>query len=264
MVMAFFQKVLALVSSAFDESSISRKWVLDWLSDSISPVIKAQMEVCITCSRNIWSNEGNASKETMGLDGIPSNWFYLLFHNLTIPLLGDIYNHVCTYGKILEEFLNGDIVLILKHGDPTSPHNKRPITLLNSCYKIFTELWQLQLSLAAKSLIAWNQSTFLEGHSIHQTMLLCNKVLYFARSNSLQLDFLHDIFLWLGFGNCFSLTLAIIINSLSSQLLVNKRQGRTFQLTKAIRQGCTYPLYYFSLQCMCSWIVSHLNNKLAT
>lgn len=160
--------------------------------------------------------------KTPGPDGI-SPEFYSIFKDLTIPLLNTIYQHACTYGELPTEFLNGNIVLIPKASDPTSLHAKCPITLLNSYYKIFTKLWQLRLAKAIESLITWNQTTFLQGHSIHHTILLCNEVLHHACTNdlstvflklnfkkafdSLQWDFLQSLFRSMGFGDMFDLVL---------------------------------------------------------
>lgn len=51
--------------------------------------------------------------KTPSLDGIPLE-FYLLFDDISIPLLEEIYSHACSFGELPIKFLNGDIVLILK------------------------------------------------------------------------------------------------------------------------------------------------------
>lgn len=195
--------------------------------------------------------------------------------------MDEIYNHIASYGELPSHFLNGDIILLSTPGEPTSPHNKRPNTLLNSCYKIYANLWQLRLSLVADTLITWNQATFFKGRSIHETMLLCNEVLHFARINhlptiflkvdfcktfdSFHWDFLQEIFLHMGFGTTFANVLRSIIAS-SSQMLINNTRGATFKLTKAVRQGCPLSplLVLFAMQALvnCVTFEQHANRLL--
>lgn len=92
----------------------------------------------------------------------------------------------------------------------------------------------------------------MKGRSIHHTVLLCNEVLHFARSNciptvflkidfrkafdSLRWDFIGEIFSTLGFPANFQRVLQAITEGSSSQMLVNGQRGYTF-LNKAVRQG---------------------------
>lgn len=66
--------------------------------------------------------------------GLPVE-FFCIFHDLIIHLLSDFYNTACQ-GVLPYEFLLGDIVLLSRKGDPLLIENKRPITLLNTKYKI--------------------------------------------------------------------------------------------------------------------------------
>lgn len=80
--------------------------------------MKAQMEAQITVVEIYVAMKAMPRGKTLGPNNIPS-MFYLMFHDLVIPLLEDIYNHACTYGELPAEFLNNGIVLIPKSRDPT-------------------------------------------------------------------------------------------------------------------------------------------------
>ena len=43
-------------------------------------------------------------------------------------------------GKLPPHFLEGDVAMLYKKGDREDPRNYRPITLLNTDYKIFTRI----------------------------------------------------------------------------------------------------------------------------
>lgn len=155
------------------------EWVFDCLRDSLKPQVKATMEEPISIAEIYKALKGMPKGKTPRPDGIPTEFYLQFGHDLVIPLLEEIYNHAATFGELPTDFLNGDIVIIPKAGDPTSCHNKRPITLLNSAYKIFSTIWQKRLAIAADFLVTWNQTTFMRGRSIHRTVLLCNEVLHY-------------------------------------------------------------------------------------
>jgi hypothetical protein len=103
--------------------------------------------------------------------------------------LTSTYNLAWQRGYFPEDFLLGDIVLLPKKGSPLPFANKRPITLLNSKYKIFAKVWQLRLTLVAQVIIEWNQSAFLPSPSIHHSVLLCAEVLDYVSLHSLPAVF---------------------------------------------------------------------------
>jgi hypothetical protein len=155
-------------------------------------------------------------------DGIPSE-FYQIFAALVVPLLVKVFNKAWELGELPQVFFCGDIVLLPKKGDAAELNNKRPITLLNTKYKLFAKVWQRRLTPIAQQLITWNQSAFLPACSIHHTVLFCLETLHYTRSNSillvfLQIDFckaydkvlwtfLSDLFKALNFSPWFQLVL---------------------------------------------------------
>lgn len=165
------------------------QWVFERVPQSINLETRASMDETIL-NEEIYATICAMPKDKMpSLNGIPME-FYLIFHDLLIPLLHKNFNHVVAFGELPEDLLNGDIILLPKLEDPTSCNHKCPITLLNLVYKIFTTIWQLWLSSTANSLVTWNQSAFLRDCSIQHTVLLCNKVLHFACTHGIPLVFL--------------------------------------------------------------------------
>lgn len=148
----------------------------------------------------------------------------------------DIFNTACVEGVLPDDFLLGDIVLLPKKGNQLSLDFKRPITLLNTKYKIFSKIWQNRLSIVADNIIGWNQFAFIKGRSIHHAILLGSEMIHYAKVqqipitflkidfkkafDKLQWSFLHQLFLIMQFGPRFAKVLAAITYGSKSQLLI--------------------------------------------
>lgn len=162
----------------------------------------------------------------------------------------------------------GLIILLHKKGIPTMLQNKRPLTLLNSVYKIFTKLFQLRLSPILQKLISANQSAFLPGRSIHHSILLTNELLHLVRILGedfifLKLDmvkafdkvdwkFLYALLRKLGFGDKFVKFVLAITASANSKIVVNGRTTRAIEISRSVRQGCPLSslLFIIVMECL--------------
>jgi hypothetical protein len=118
-----------------------REYILSTLSDRIgtSQALALDEEILLQEVQNAIKKMSRG--HTPGPDGIPVE-FYSTFP-FVLPLLTTVYNVAWQRGYCPAEFLLGDIVPLPKKGDPFQMVNNRPITLLNTKYKIFATVWQL-------------------------------------------------------------------------------------------------------------------------
>lgn len=165
-------------------------------------------------------------------------------------------------GQLRPIILQGNIVLIPKKGNPLLLSNKRPLTLLNTVYKIWAKAYQLKLTPILNRFISANQSAFLPGRSIHHSILLTNEILHRAglseedvifleldvckAFDKLERDFLLALLQHLGFGPQFIGFILAIIAVANSSVVVNGQQSKPFKISRSVRQGCplTTPFYY--------------------
>ncbi|KAL3698885.1 hypothetical protein R1sor_012961 [Riccia sorocarpa] len=174
------------------------------------------------------------------------------------PLARDLLTQVILKGAEAgwypEWFNKGDVVPLPKGGDRRSLSNKRPITLLNSMYKIYTKALQGRIVPILQKLISWNQSAFLPGRNTHTSVLTCNEALHVARNSVkdfilLQLDFkkAFDSVNWLfvtealkafKFGERFQKYIRAILSTAASAIIVNGRRNKVVKITRSVRQGC--------------------------
>lgn len=105
-----------------------------------------------------------------------------------LPIYKLFFNAVFDSGLVPEEWLVGIINPIYKNkGDPTSPENYRPITLLSCLGKLFTSILSKRLELYSEEieLIHNNQAGFRKGFStldhiltlqfLSNTLMKCKK-----------------------------------------------------------------------------------------
>ena len=72
---------------------------------------------------------------------------------------------------------------IFKKKDPTDIHNYRPITVLNTDYKIFTKALSLKLTEVAPTIIHQDQAGFMPGQQILDQILLARVFVEYAEAD---------------------------------------------------------------------------------
>ena len=112
--------------------------------------------------RNIQSISSNA----VGYDCISRNMITPIL-DIVCPILVHIFNFSISCGKFPEIWKNAQVIPLPKHGNPKSPSDFRPISILPFLSKIFEKLIHHQLShyFSTNSLLSPFQSGFRIGHS---------------------------------------------------------------------------------------------------
>lgn len=110
-----------------------------------------------------------ANQKCPGLDGVPSE-----FYKANWEVVGPLVLNCISSGinaKAFPEFMTrGAIVLLPKKADQRLISNKRPITLLNSIYKMGAKAMQLRITPILQRTITTQQSAFLPGRNIHHAL----------------------------------------------------------------------------------------------
>ena len=106
-----------------------------------------------------------------GLDGIPTE-FYKVFWDVVKKPLFDSFIYSFNSGKLSLSQRKGVLSLLYKGNDLDKEllKNWRPISLVNSDYKILTKLLSIRIKNVIADLVHENQTGFIKNRNISQTL----------------------------------------------------------------------------------------------
>ena len=138
---------------------------------------------CLEALKNMDSNK------TPGTDGLPAE-FYKVFWKDICPFLVSALNYAFDSGCLSVTQRRGIIKLIpKKDGEPYYIKNWRPITLLNTDYKIAAKAIAIGMKQVLPSLIIYDQTGFLKGRFIGENFRLIDCIIQCARGKKIQAYF---------------------------------------------------------------------------
>lgn len=126
-----------------------------------------------------------ANEKCPGPDGTPAE-FYKAHWNTVGPLVLESIATGVAAERLPDFMTKGAIVLLPKKSDQRLLSNKRPITLLNTCYKIGAKAMQRRLSPILQRTISYQQAAFLPGRNIHHALLYLSELLHQAHQTGKQ------------------------------------------------------------------------------
>jgi hypothetical protein len=187
-----------------------------------------------------------------GPDGLPF-FFYQHFWELIkkdlLRLFDEFYR-----GRLDIHRLNfAMLTLIPKEPEATSIRKFRPISLLNCSFKIFTKVLTNRITGILQKLIASNQSAFLKGRFILESVVTAHEILHSVHSTNQQglvlkldyekafdkvdLDFLAELLQARGFGEKWRFWMHNITHRGSVGVKINNSESGFFNTGKGLRQG---------------------------
>lgn len=210
------------------------------------------------------SMENNKSP---GIDGLTTN-FYKHFWPILSEKLTRVYNHAFRTGALAVSQRRGVISLLFKKGDRTQLKNWRPVTLLNTDYKILTKALANRLQQVLPLMIHTDQTASIKGRTINDNTRLLHDVVAYANEKDVPLalisvdqlkafdrvshEFLFKCLERFGFGPNFVQWIKLIYNSVSSSVKTNGWLTAFITLERGLRQGCalSMPLYVLTAETM--------------
>lgn len=221
--------------------------------------------------------QGSSKKKAPGPDGLTYEFYELHFDELKDDLL-KLYNGVIDGSVPLQEnFSSGIITLIPKTGNKADISNYRPISLLNTDYKILTKILAARLSTCMHLLLGEGQTAGVNNQSCVDNLDRIRTIIARAQETKrvkfalLSLDLEkafdsvdHDV-LWqtlerFQVSGQFIALLKQLYRNASSQVLVNGFLTASFRITRSVRQGCPLSMLLFSLYL--EPLISRLNDNL--
>lgn len=150
------------------------------IQDRLLPAERESVNLPLTLEELGEATSALGNSKCPGPDGVPAEFFKAHWHTVG-PLVLRCITEGITAEHFPESFTRGAIVLLKKKADQPQLTNKRPITLLNTVYKIGAKVIQRRILPILQRIISPQQSAFLTGRNIHHSMLLMGEMLHQAK-----------------------------------------------------------------------------------
>eukprot|EP00798_Chlamydomonas_sp_ICE-L_P027571 gene27571-biopygen11495 len=207
-----------------------------------------------------------------GPDGIPIE-LYRTFADSFTPLLCRLYSAMGTKGLLPPEFLEGSLIILGKGGDKLDAGNYRPITLVNTDYRILAKVLANRLGPVMNRIISPEQSAFLPCRQIGDAILFLQLLPELLKSqnksgvlafldfrkayNTLDRAFLFQCLEVAGLGGGFLTWVRLLLSSTATRAMVNGFRSRAFEFLAGVRQGDPLSplLFLFAMQALQHWLL---------
>lgn len=224
------------------------------------------------------SLEKSASAKAPGLDGIPYElWQTLKEHkNLgeddntqndafdVILTLAEVFNDIEDFGIADNtDFAEGWLCPLYKKKDRTDIANYRPITLLNTDYKIFTKILAMRLAKVAHKMINKAQAGFIPDRSIADQVRLAKLMTDYSEAteengmivcldqekvyDKIKHDYLWTTLRAYGLPEHFIQIVKSLYRSARTKVMINGELSEDFAVTRGVRQGDPLSCLLFNL-----------------
>jgi hypothetical protein len=187
-----------------------------------------------------------------------SNDFYRDWGDLLAPVLADTFNDIMRGEPPPASFAEAVIVPIPKSGDRKDALNYRPISLLQSGYKIFTKLMAHRVQRSLGKVINADQAGFVRGRALADNLSIMRAILQQAQDerapqpadgaivlidfrkayDTIDRDFLRYALLAFGYPSTFITVVDTVHAGTTARFLVNGELSAQFDIVTGIRQGC--------------------------
>ena len=260
------------IQNEMSKTEIINTFTLDQNLPKLSEIDKQMCDNPITieeCSKALKLLPNNKSP---GSDGFTTNFYKFFWKDLKDLLFESYQSSFET--KQLTTFQRMGILNLLPKKDKDLRYlaNWRPVSLLNTDYKILTKLLALRLQKVIPVIINSDQVGYIKKRYIGENVRIISDILQYAdlenieayitqidfekAFDSIEWEFLFETLKTFNFGETFISWIKTIYTDISACVGNNGHYSKYFELSRSIRQGCPISALLFLL------VVELLANKI--
>ncbi len=230
-------------------------------------VNKLEDEDQVICDQELTMDElGEAlqslpNNKTPGSDGFNADFYKFWWPHIK-ELVLDSFTSALRSGHLSIDQRRGVITLLPKKSKDTRfLKNWRPISLLNTDYKILTKLLAIRVQRVIPYIINPDQVGYIKGRYIGQNIRTIIDMIQYTKTtqqtgliafldfekafDSIEWSFIEKAMYAVGFGETFVNWVRVVYADTSSCVLNNGFTTEYFKLERGIRQGCPLSVYLF-------------------
>ena len=257
-----FYKQLYTRDDQVEEAAAAREDCLQYLNQSVTTAHNQELTRPITMEEVTEAVKQLPAGKAPGTDTIPVEFYQALWGDIDM----DIFNFVvesATHAHIAEELNVSKIALLPKSEDRSKIQNFRPISLLNTPYKIIAKVFANRMKPLLHNWILPSQTGFVPNRCILDNIFLAFEAIEWTLENKQDLSmllldfekaydrvnwtFLRQVMTKMGFHPTWVQQVMALNENASASVIVNGEQSKTFKLQRSVRQGCPLAPYLFLL-----------------
>lgn len=250
--------------STHENPALQDKYIENIKHLRISEEEEIQLETQITQLEIKHTLQGMENDKTPGPDGL-SKEFYTRYWNIIKKDVQELHNNAYLFGGICETWKEGATTILYKKGDPNLLKNWRPITLLNTDYKLLTGILSRRLKRILPKLILPTQKCAVANRKISDVLKNIQSVTEYSEERGKEVlivnldqqkafDLVNHTYLYkildnYGLPEHFTRLIKNIYNTATSKITINGAKTKSIRLERGIRQGCPLSMALYAITC---------------
>ena len=258
----FYQQLYQSKDDILDDINLS-----NLLDESVVPKLsndnKVLLDNPITSTEVLQSLKRLKNSKSPGTTGFQADFFKFFWSDLESFIVKS-FNYSIQKGELSISQKLGIISILPKGNKPREfLKNWRPISLLNTTYKIFSGIIASRLKVVLDSLIHENQKGFLSGRFIGENTRLLYDIIYQAETlnkpgmillldfekafDSISWKFIYSVLKFFNFGEYFIKLVRVILSDIKLCVIQHGISSQFFRIGRGCRQGDPASPYIFLL-----------------
>lgn len=251
----------------FKKSVVDEECVRNVLETVVARITEKEQQMCdgdIQIEEIMTAIKQSQPNKSPGSDGLTSE-FYKTFANILAPILLKVYTWLEEKKEVPESIVTGIITVLYKNkGSQLKLENFRPLTLLNTDYKILTIFFSNRIKTVLGTIISPTQAYSVPGREITDTICTIRDVVDRMKDideggillnidlnkafDRVEHSFLYKTMERFGFGHRVISWIKLLYSNAKSRVKVNGVLTDSFPLERSVRQGCPLSAILYSVR----------------